>query len=160
MSVLLLGLILVPGSTPLLSAATLSDPKTPAALRTEADVLNLCENALSNIVNGEMAKGIAMLRPYALSISKEDVDSLENQLVGQAVTIQASYGDAIGFVLISKENLKDTILKAVYVVKYERHLIRWTFIFYKPYDSWILDYFNYDDSIADLFAPRPPAPAK
>ena len=67
---------------------------------------------------------------------------------------------AIGYVLISRENIKDTILKRVYVVKYERHLIRWSFIFYKPYSSWILDYFNYDDAIEALFGPKVATPAR
>ena len=138
-----------------LAAATLSESQVPPALRTERDVQNLCENVLSQVVNGELEKGIATLRPYAIGISKEDMDSLENQFLGQEGTIRESYGDPIGYVLISKENLKDTILKTVYVVKYERHLIRWTFIFYKPYDSWVLDYFNYDDRIDALFAPVP-----
>jgi hypothetical protein len=144
----------------LLPAANKSDTQGAPALRTEGDITDLCENALSHIVDGDIAKGIAALRPYALSISKSDMDSLENQLLGQADTIRESYGDPIGYVLISKANLKDTVLRVVYVVKYERHLIRWTFIFYKPYDSWILDFFNYDDSIEDLFGPRSPAPAK
>ncbi len=153
-------LFLMLGSCLLLAGATLSDSKTPLTLRTEGDVTNLCENALSHIVDGDPAKGISTLRPYATSISTEDVDSLENQLTGQAETIKKSYGDAIGFVLVSMENLKDTILKAVYVVKYERHLIRWTFIFYKPYDSWILDYFNYDDRIEALFSPKASEPSR
>jgi hypothetical protein len=157
-SLLLPALIL--GSALLLTGANGSAPQTPPALRTEGDIQDLCENALSHIVDGDVAQGIAILRPYALSISKSDMDSLENQLLGQADTIKESYGDPIGYVLISRVNLKDTVLKTVYVVKYERHLIRWTFIFYKPYDSWILDFFNYDDSIEDLFAPRAPAPAK
>jgi hypothetical protein len=151
---------LILGSALLLTGANRSAPQTPPALRTEGDIQDLCENALSHIVDGDVAQGIAILRPYALSISKSDMDSLEGQLLGQADTIKESYGDPIGYVLISRVNLKDTVLKTVYVVKYERHLIRWTFIFYKPSDSWILDFFNYDDSIEDLFAPRTPAPAK
>ncbi|MGO9412798.1 MAG: hypothetical protein ACLQCB_18880 [Spirochaetia bacterium] len=154
--------VLLMASSVILPAATLSGSQMPPALRTEADVQGLCEDALSQIVSGDLEQGIATLRPYATSILKEDVDSLENHLVSQASTIKDSYGEALGFVLISEDNLKDTILKAVYVVKYERHLIRWTFIFYKPFDSWILDYFNYDDAIDALFAPTPtvPAPAK
>jgi hypothetical protein len=144
----------------LLLAASLSDSQAPAPLHTEKDVQNLCENALSHIVNGDVEEAIAALRPYATNISKDDVDSLENHLLGQESTIRDNYGVPIGYVLISRENLMDTILKAVYVVKYERHLIRWSFIFYKPYDSWILDYFNYDDSIEDLFAPRASAPTR
>jgi hypothetical protein len=147
----------------LLAGANLSKSQSPPALQTERDVQNLCENALSHVVNGDLEKGIAALRPYATSISKEDMNSLENQLLGQETTIRESDGDAIGYVLITKENLKDTILKTVvYVVKYERHLIGWTFIFYRLYDSWILDYFNYDDSIDGLFAPAPntPTPSK
>lgn len=152
--------LLVLGSCLFAAGSTLSDSKTSPALRTERDVRNLCENALSHIVEGDPAQGISMLRPYATGISKEDVDSLENQLLGQAGTIKQSYGEAIGYVLISEEDLSDTILKAVYVVKYERHLIRWTFIFYKPYDSWILDYFNYDDRIEALFSPKASEPSK
>lgn len=151
---------LVLGAGGLLTAATAADSQTPPPLRTERDVQNLCENALSLIVEGDVGKGIGTLRPYATGISKDDVDVLESHLEGQAVTIKDSFGDPLGYVLISKENLKDTILKAVYVVKYERHLIRWSFIFYKPYDSWILDYFNYDDSIEALFAPKAPGPAR
>jgi len=151
---------LILGAAVLLTGATSPDSQAPPALRTEKDVQSLCENALSHIVNGDLAEGVATLRPYATNISKDDVDSLENQLLGQEGTIRQSYGDAIGSVLISRENLKDTILKVVYVVKYERHLIRWSFIFYKPYDSWILDYFNYDDDIEALFGPKAPAPAK
>ena len=151
---------LILGSTLLLAGATLPDSQTPPALKTERDVQSLCENALSHVVEGDLAQGVATLRPYATSISKEDVDSLENQLLGQEGTIKQSYGDAIGYLLISRENLKDAILKLVYVVKYERHLIRWSFIFYKPYDSWILDYFNYDDDIEALFGPKATAPAK
>ena len=151
--------VLALGSTMFLTGATFSESQAPPTLRTERDVQNLCENALSHVVNGDLETGIAALRPYATSISKEDVDSLENHLLGQETTIRESYGDAIGYVLITKENVKDTILKTVYVVKYERHLIRWTFIFYKPYDSWILDYFNYDDRIDALFSPAPTIPA-
>ncbi len=143
----------------LLAAVALADSQTLPALHTEKDVQNLCENALSHIVNGDVAQAITTLRPYATSISKDDVDSLESHLLGQASTIRESYGDAIGYVLISKENLKDTLLKEVYIVKYERHLIRWSFIFYKPYDAWILDFFNYDDSVEDLFAPKSQAPS-
>jgi len=152
--------VLFLGSCLLLPAANKTDSQAAPPLHTEGDITDLCENALSHIVDGDVAKGIAALRPYASSISKSDMDSLENQLLGQADTIKESYGDPIGYVLVSMVDLKDTVLRAVYVVKYERHLIRWTFIFYKPYDSWILDFFNYDDSVEDLFGPRVPAPAK
>ncbi|MGA2764919.1 MAG: hypothetical protein ABSG17_16340 [Spirochaetia bacterium] len=155
-----LPIVLALGSALGLSAATIGDTQAPAELKTERDVQNLCETALSYVVSGDLEQCIAVLRPYATSISREDVDSLENQLKGQATTIKNSYGDPIGYVLISMENLKDTILKGVYVVKYERHLIRWSFIFYKPYSSWILDYFNYDDAIEALFGPKVAAPVR
>lgn len=129
-------------------------------LKTDRDVQALCEQALAGIQAGAFVQGIAVLRPYATSISTEDVDSLEKQLGEQAPTIRKNYGDAIGFLFISKETLANTVLKLVYLVKYERHIIRWTFIFYKPVDSWVLDYFNYDDSIEALFGPKNPPASK
>ncbi len=128
-------------------------------LRSESDVQDLCDRALSNIVNGDISQGIGVLRPYATSISKEDVDALEAQITGQTPTIQKNYGQPLGYLLISKDNLRDTVMRMTYIVKYQKHLIRWNFIFYKPVDSWVLDYFNYDDSIDALFGSRSPSPA-
>lgn len=129
-------------------------------LKSDGDVQALCEEALSYIQAGAFVQGVAILRPYALAISTEDVNSLEKQLEEQAPTVRKNYGDAIGYLFISKENLKDTVLKLVYLMKYEKHIIRWSFIFYKPIDSWVLDYFNYDDSIEALFGPRNLAASK
>ncbi|HVO38067.1 MAG TPA: hypothetical protein VMV03_03465 [Spirochaetia bacterium] len=129
-----------------------------APLRTDRDIQALCEETLANVVAGDVSRGIGALRPYATGISVEDVDSLETQIRGQAATITKNYGDPLGFMFISGENLRDTVIRLVYIVKYQKHMIRWSFIFYKPVDSWILDYVNYDDSVEALFGPKSPPP--
>jgi hypothetical protein len=132
-----------------------------APLRSDRDIQTLCEETLANVVAGDVSRGIGALRPYATGISVEDVDSLETQLRAQAATITKNYGDPLGFAFISGENLRDTVMRLVYIVKYQRHMIRWSFIFYKPVDSWILDYVNYDDSVEALFGLKgSPPPAR
>lgn len=141
--------------------ALLAFSQRAAPLRTDRDIQALCEETLANIVAGDVSRGVGLLRPYATGISVEDVDSLETQLRGQAATITKNYGDPLGFVFISGESLRDTVMRLVYIVKYQKHMIRWSFIFYKPVDSWILDYVNYDDSVEALFGIKsPPPPAR
>jgi hypothetical protein len=70
------------------------------------------------------------------------------------------YGTAFGYLreqpnCICAENFAelagDFILKLVYVVRREKHIIRWQFIYYKAAADWKLDAISFDDDIGGVF---------
>jgi hypothetical protein len=56
-------------------------------------------------------------------------------------------GEYYGYNLISEKTIGESFVIYTYLVKYERQPLRFTFIFYKPNNNWVLYNFKYDDNI-------------
>jgi hypothetical protein len=61
------------------------------------------------------------------------------------------FGKSLSFELVQEQSVKESLVKYTYIEKCKIHVIRWSFIFYKPEDKWILNSFYWDDKILDLF---------
>lgn len=65
---------------------------------------------------------------------------------------QAALGKYLGKELISQKSVSPGFVGYTYLAKHENEPIRFTFIFYKPQNDWILYRFNFDDAIdTELF---------
>jgi hypothetical protein len=65
---------------------------------------------------------------------------------------QAALGKYLGKELISQKSVSPGFVGYTYLAKHENEPIRFTFIFYKPQNEWILYRFNFDDAIdTELF---------
>lgn len=42
-------------------------------------------------------------------------------------------------------------MKTTYIGKFERHIVRWVFTFYRPKDQWMVNAITWDDDIDALF---------
>lgn len=116
----------------------------------EEQTRDFCDSFLNFMVEGDIEKAFDMVEnewPFSIS----EIQNLESSTIKQLDSVKGRYGKVLGYELIKEEVIKDTFLKYTYVMKYERHIIRWKFIFYKPEGSWILNTFNFDDSINKLF---------
>lgn len=111
---------------------------------------DFCENFLSFMVEEEIERAFDLVEnewPFSIS----EIQNLESSTIKQLNSVKSRYGEIVGYELIEEEKIKDSFIKYTYVMKYEKHIIRWKFIFYKPESSWILNTFNFDDSINKLF---------
>jgi hypothetical protein len=63
----------------------------------------------------------------------------------------ARYGAAAGNEFIAQKKVGDSLLRLVYIEKTERHALPWTFIFYRGPKGWVLNSFNWNDRLPDLF---------
>jgi hypothetical protein len=52
---------------------------------------------------------------------------------------------------ISEKTVGKSLLQIVQIQKFEKHIMRWRFIFYNPGGKWVLSTFNFDDKIQSLF---------
>jgi len=74
----------------------------------------------------------------------------ENQislLKSKLDSLQLSLGKYTGKELISEKSASPSLVIYTYLVKHENQPMRFTFIFYKPSNEWVLYRFNYDDQM-------------
>ncbi|MHC4885462.1 MAG: hypothetical protein ACYTGH_10285 [Planctomycetota bacterium] len=68
----------------------------------------------------------------------------------QLAAIRPRYGKTIGYEFVGVEAPSRSVKCYTYIIKYERHLMRWRFYFYRPAETWILNTFIWDDKVQDL----------
>jgi hypothetical protein len=75
-----------------------------------------------------------------------------NLLKSKLDSLQFSLGKYTGKELISQRNASPSLVLYSYLVKHENQPMRFTFIFYKASNEWVLYRFNYDDQLdAEMF---------
>jgi hypothetical protein len=71
-------------------------------------------------------------------------------LKSQTQSILPIYGAMLGFERIKNDTVGSSIVHLVFVARHEKHPIAWRFVFYKPKDRWLIDFFKWSDSYEGL----------
>ncbi|MDW3645492.1 MAG: hypothetical protein R8P61_00340 [Bacteroidia bacterium] len=58
-------------------------------------------------------------------------------------------GDYRGYEMVNEKTIGESLKLQSYMMKYDRQPIRFTFIFYRPSDSWVVQNFQYDANLTD-----------
>ena len=88
---------------------------------------------------------------YAFSTNKwmeRNADAVEN-LKNQFYNLIPLIGNYYGYELIAERNLGENLKLASFMAKYDRQPIRWTFILYRPNDTWQVQNLKYDDKLSN-----------
>jgi hypothetical protein len=114
------------------------------------EIADFCETVLVHIKDNEIELAFDLLKEQWL-FEKSELTSVQLQMIQQLPVLEERYGDPFDVALVQSEEIRDLIMRYTYVVKYDNHILRWVFFFYKPETRWILNTFYYDDSIEALF---------
>ena len=79
-----------------------------------------------------------------------DGDAVQN-LKSQLKQFEELVGDYQGEEFIYKGGIGESFSTYIYLVKYDRQPIRFTFEFYRPKEKWILYSFKFDDNFDEDF---------
>ena len=77
--------------------------------------------------------------------NKAAIDSLNIKLVN----LIKQLGEYKGSEFITERKVGESLILRSYLVKYDLQPIRFTFMYYKPKDRWILYYFYFDSSVEE-----------
>jgi D-aminopeptidase len=110
----------------------------------------LAESVMKKVEAGKSAEALDLVKPY-LIIPMSEFEVMKNQLAMQAPMIEQRFGETIGVELAEIEDVGESLMLVMYIQKFEKHLMRWKFYFYKPKDGWVLNTFNTDDKIQLMF---------
>ena len=133
------------------SILCLSTIASTDTLKNEKKIEELARNIMVHVGKGEIVKGLDLMAHY-LIIPKSEFETTKSQFAMQAPMFKKRFGETLGSEYISTEKVGSSLIKILYIQKFERHIMYWSFYFYKPKDAWVLDTFQSNDSLRLLFA--------
>ena len=122
-------------------AGTLTTPKQTNAL---------CSKAVKHFSKNEIDKSFDVLKPF-WPMPVAELDNLAYQTKTQLKMVSNRFGNAIGTDYIKSQKAGKSFYKHTYIVKYEKHAIRYMCLFYKPKDAWVVNSVIWDDDTPSLF---------
>jgi hypothetical protein len=108
------------------------------------------EKVMKSLKDSEFQKAFAELQIY-WPLPENELIQLESQTIKQFNMVADRFGNIIGVDFIRDESIKDYAIKKIYVLRFEKHMIRVLFTYYKNNDGWILNSFKWDDQFEELF---------
>jgi len=85
---------------------------------------------------------------YLFATNKLFTDTVQiGILKGKLDALRQSVGNYTGKEIIVQKSAAPSLIFYAYLVKHEKSPIRFTFMFYKPKNEWVLYRFKYDDQI-------------
>ena len=120
------------------------------AISNELGCKSVCKDVMIALENNKVNKAFDILSRYWLFGSLE-LNKLQANTISQIKGIKPRFGKITGSEYIKKETVTNTLIKYTYLLRFERHALRWMFTFYKPNSKWLLNSFQWDDKIQLLF---------
>jgi hypothetical protein len=77
--------------------------------------------------------------------SIDEIAELKNQLVSTTSLL----GNFTGYELIANRAVGSNLRLLSYLIKYEKQPLRFTFVFYKPEDNWVIQNFSFDGNLIE-----------
>ncbi|HPU86983.1 MAG TPA: hypothetical protein PL088_01245 [Spirochaetota bacterium] len=119
-------------------------------LGAKQDTRRIADEFMKKIQTGDFDAAFGGIKIF-FPIPEDEFNNLVTQTKNQFQMVKNRFGTTIGYELFKEESIKDLMVKYTYIMKFEKHIIRWMFIFYKPTQGWLLNWFHWDDKIDALF---------
>ena len=134
----------------LLSLAFLAALVHADTLKSEKELQALVKDVMTDISKGETGKGLDLMAPY-LIISKNEFEVTKKQILIQEPLLQEQFGKSLSTEYIRTDKVGSSLIRIIYLLKYEKKVMSWTFYFYKPKSQWVLNAFKSDENLEIIF---------
>ena len=110
------------------------------------DTKKLCEEILNFAGQKEYDKCFSAIREQVVNPMPDD--EFKEWSKAQSLSLEGfntKYGAVIGNELVAEKKFNEILRKYVYIAKYDKTIICWSFIFYRPHDKWKILAFNFNN---------------
>jgi hypothetical protein len=121
-----------------------------ATLDSEEAASKLAEQVMAKVGAGDLEGGLLIAKPYFV-MPEAEVNVVIEQAKLQLPLLQGRFGKMLGAEFVAERSLGKSLYQVLYLQKFEKHAMRWRFIFYSANGKWMLDAMNFDDKIQLLF---------
>jgi hypothetical protein len=119
-------------------------------LASTAAARELTDKVMLLVSKGDLGAAIRQLKPYSV-VPDAEIEATIGQMNLQVPLIRERFGQTLGSEFIKEDRIGDSFIRFTQLQKLEKHAVRWTFVFYRGSEGWLLNTFNYDDNIRSLF---------
>lgn len=128
----------------------LSNGAMADTLKDTAEARQLADRVMSQIGAGNTEAGILLAKPFMI-IPVAELDVWLDQIKMQQPALAQRFGKSLGHEFIREDKVGQHLVRIIYIHRYEKHLMRWSFYFYRGAAGWVLNTFKTDDHVFELF---------
>lgn len=85
-------------------------------------------------------------------LPKEEIQNLGYQTKSQLSMLGDRFGASIGAEHVRTIEAGKSLVRHIFLIKYEKHALRFSCVFYKPKDKWMINSVLWDDRPQDLLS--------
>lgn len=119
-------------------------------LKSPIEARQLTDRVMIKVGMGDVENGVRLIKPY-LIIPSSEFEAMIEQLKLQSPAILHRFGKSIGYEFIREDRVGENLLRIVQIQRFEKHVMRWNFYFYRGKNGWVLNTFKSDDDIRQIF---------
>ena len=105
---------------------------------------------MAKVATGDIHGGLKMIKPCTIVPSAE-FDAMVGKATLQLPAITQRFGKSLGHDFITESKVGESLVRLIYIQRYECHAMRWRFLLYKSSTGWVINSFHFDDRIHELF---------
>lgn len=121
-----------------------------AGLQDKVAVAKHADQVMQLFGTSQFDEAFEALRPY-YPVSEIDYQNIKVKTAQNLQQAEQGYGKITGEVFIKEQNLKDIAIRRYYVVKLETILLKFSLVYYKGKDGWIVNSFSWNNEFEILF---------
>ena len=121
-----------------------------AQLKSPAEALALAEQITKKASEGDIPGAFALAAPYS-AVSQAEIDAMQEKVSLQLPVIAKRFGKNVGYEFLRKEEAGSSLLLVKYLQRLERHVLVWSFYFYRTETGWELNSFKFVDDVTTAF---------
>lgn len=117
--------------------------------RTKEEITSFSDDVMNSFSKNNFKNGYAILRMKWI-LPENELDQLEGLTIKQMNMVESRYGEIVGYEFYKDIIINETLLRKVYIMKFENNPIVFLFTYYNSGKGWVLNGFKYSDEV-DLF---------
>lgn len=114
------------------------------AATTEDQTKPICTEAAKHFAAGNYDLAYQSLLPH-WPLPKEEVQNLGYQTKMQLKMAGERYGASFGAEYVATVTAGESLIRHIFLIKHEKHALKFACVFYKPNDKWLVNSVFWDD---------------
>lgn len=110
----------------------------------------ISDRIMQHVTAGQVREALALGKPYSI-VPDAEIEALVKQLEQQRPILAARFGGSVNYELLRNDTVGDSLLRTVFLHRFEKHAMVWQFIWYRGNDGWVLTNFRFADDVSLLF---------
>jgi hypothetical protein len=130
-------------------ALLLSCTVSAESVTTVEKTQEICSAAATLFASGQYDRAYQSMMPY-WPLPKEELQNLGYQSKAQLEMLGQRFGKSLGAEYVETMTAGDSLVRHIFLIKHEKHALKFSCAFYKPKGSWLVNSILWDDKIHTL----------